>query len=478
MKKTTNIVIALSVVVFIATQFTNPLMMGFVYTKHISLFLVIGIVVFKITNNITDSTIISYELGGFKETLAHILKIVVFTSVLIITSVLQLGYIEYSDTPFTKGCVYYDNYGNTIYVSEYVGECPTMNILEHSDSVLEFEVKEERVSILSRVKFDNEDDTLYNDVEIKDYLLSTTRIEYDSKNRISVVYLNESYINDLVAESKRKIRYYSRSVITTNSYINGFRQIIRIASINEDIDESNADDISHNIFANDDYNIISYFTEENSVNEITLLKNEVLDGVDTKNEILTYSTSVSGEDETMIISDSVGGSIKIERESHVVFNDEEVVVDVLQGGEDSYSTNKTSYVSNEDYKYLVVQRDSYIDDYDNETWNTITSWSLSKIEGRDYITRKLTTTRKPSFDIKDKIYLLKKTDYGFIVEYLNFEEDSFLAYLINKNEDNSRGIFMNNIMYSSTSIFDVSNYSEFQVMDDLIYNKPVFLLTD
>ena len=133
MKKAKYIIFAVLFAIYITTQTTNPLVMGFVYAKHISLFLMIGIVVYYITNYISDQTISRFNLEGTKETLTHMLKIIVFTGVLVLTSVLQLGYIEYSDTPYVTGCKYYDTYGNEIYVSKTRGECPTLKIIEKSN---------------------------------------------------------------------------------------------------------------------------------------------------------------------------------------------------------------------------------------------------------------------------------------------------------------------------------------------------------
>ena len=205
-----------------------------------SLFIIIGVFAYGVINQIAKFTIESMNLKGIKETLVYSLKVLVFATILLLTSTLQINFMQYKNIPISKGCSFYDAYENPIYENQFNTGCANIEYIVKTKDYLEFNI-EESYSFISRVpfRFDQEDNESYENVFLVNKSLITTKITYDDEHKILESEVIRTSLFTADADVRGSSFYSTIRTITKNSYGEQFEQVIQKGYV---VFESNTSD--------------------------------------------------------------------------------------------------------------------------------------------------------------------------------------------------------------------------------------------
>ena len=244
--------------------------------------------------------------------------------------------------------------------------------------------------------------------------------------------------------------------------------------LNEDITEN----INHASFNDDEYQTITYYTEETQSGlERTLYKEYALEGELVIDEITTVSNSQTTEIKMYNFFDISNNLSNIQQATELsISSDSITVIDHLDG--DYSDTLITSiYLEDDKYGYLIQSKNSIVEENDTVR-NNETTYILTEVDEKDYIVSHFTSDMDFNFTIEDKLYELEETTYGMIVHYLDFHNDSYFSYLRKKDVHESSIFFYYRLGNESTSIFETNYSIKYAFVDDIIYAEIDYLVID
>lgn len=476
MKKAKYIILSLSILIYIATLISKSLSFDFVQilVKGISLFIIIAILLYTITTSVTTYTIKYFHLTGLKETVVHTLKIVVFLGLLILSSFIQLAAIQYNDYPHVGGAYVYDNYGHLIYISKYKSERLHIYLNTQTDSNIQFDVSEEFNSTLSSFAFSGDDDTVYDNVTFYQPVFISTTIEYDELHRITKSTVQTTIIMNIDAVTRTKSTYESSVVITTNDFTNGFEQTIQNSIVSYTSDSLNEYDLTHADLTDAVYDETRYYQTDISENEYTISKEYTVD-----NELVTELYITVSEENTkdvIIQDDSDDLDYSKYTKTEINRNIDEIIVTDEIVMENSNSDHIIKYHEYLDYGYLITKYDAHVDEVYGERYNTMNySFIKTLSNNNNYYLREFDSDSSLSSLIDDEYYQIRKTEYGFIVETLDFNDEMYFKYLLHKDlyDSENNGSFLG--FYNTRSLFNLNDTESFGGWNDLFYLEPLYL---
>ncbi|KFZ25581.1 MAG: hypothetical protein KQ78_02221 [Candidatus Izimaplasma bacterium HR2] len=440
----------------------EPLRVESIYIRNISLFIIIGIFAYGVINQIAKFTIESMNLKGIKETLVYSLKVLVFATILLLTSTLQINFMQYKNIPISKGCSFYDEYENPIYENQFNTGCANIDYILKTEDYLEFNV-EESYSYISRIpfRFDQEDNQSYENVLLNNKVLTTTKITYDDEHRILESEVIRTYVHSVDADVRGSSFYSTVHTITKNTYGEKFEQVIQKGYVVFDSNESDSYTLEHADLSNVEYSTIRYYQVDLSGNSYEIYKEYTKD-----DELVTdlYVTVTEERDSytirevNSIVDRVVATKYTIEGEKVLVGNANEF--------EDELTKISKMYSLHNEYGMIITDARSYIG---------INEFNFISTSNRNYYVQKFEYTYTNSTYTHYFYYEFHETDNGLYLEVLDFNDISLYDYLFNKDYYdeyyNQPGYFKGSYLnQEATSIFDISY--EFE---DLIYTEPIYI---
>lgn len=491
MKKAQLIAVVILIAVYIWMRFYAPIIKVALILKHISLFLLLGIIAYNFTTYLLKRIIKRYNPTGIKETLVYIGRSISFGIVIIIFGLFQFSYIEFSETPYTEICRYYDNYNNLVYESMIYESCPNLNVVELTDTVFEFTVSEySNVYEIAEISPEKEDLSKWDDYAIK--LNTTIRIEYDSKNRITNINQQMTFISNIeYSEGNLKTYKYSYQKIVSNDYSDIFESVYKEAEILFEYDGFVDIYTGHNLFEEIDYEIIRYYVDNLDYREIQPEEHSI--------KTWTYSLNKEYTDENGILGSTYLGRVIVikenERYRNTFFNEDHDGIDYtyrvdlyhneneIERKLEKYDTEShneidKSIVYSSEFPYTIRSEtyslstdsieQSYIEDvqYNQHTENDIT-----------YIYSERSNIGL--FNYSPYIYGIQKTEYGYQVLHQRYRNQNYFSYLMN-GQFSSDKVYFEDARYYYGLRYQVLFNIEYTIdylanTEDAIYVQPEFI---
>jgi hypothetical protein len=458
--KTLKIYTFITMFILYALTFAmEPLRIENIYIRNITLFIIIGIFAYGVINQITKLTIESMNLKGIKETIVYSLKVLVFATILLLTSTLQINFMQYKNIPISKGCSFYDEYENPIYENQFNTGCANIDYLLKTEDYLEFNV-EESYSYISRIpfRFDQEDNQSYENVLLENKSLTTTKITYDNEHRILESEVIRTYVHSVDADVRGSSFLSTAHTITKNTYGEQFEQVIQKGYVVFESNESDSYTLEHADLSNVEYSTIRYYQVDLSGNSYEIYKEYTKD-----DELVTdlYVTVTEERDSytirevNSIVDRVVTTKYTIEGEQVRVNNVEDELTRLYQ-----------IYSLHNEYGMIIT-----------DAWPTIVieEFNFISTSDRNYYVQKIEYTNNNDTYTDYYYYEFHVTDNGLYLEVLDFNDISLYDYLFNKDYYdeyyNQPGHFSGSfLIQQASSIFDISYDFE-----ELIYTKPIYV---
>ncbi len=471
MKITKNIILIICSAIYITTYlFGNNYRQEVVYLQQISLFIVIGILVFNLTNLIAKDTIKKFELTSTKETIVQVLKITVFAGVLIGTSMYQVGFINYTNNPQIKGCVQYDDYGNMIYVSEYYNQCGDVTVIEKTDKKLVFEVTETIKAKFDNFVFDTAEDIKY-EVIFQTDILTTKIIDYNENHKITRAEVKKTTVTNIESETRESSNLTSSITMYENTYKPTFEQVVTTTLMPiQESTKTNTFNLVHADFTNGSQTITRYYQVDVSEDTYEIYK-EFTEEEELKTEL--YATIQRNNDD-FVISGSWSGYYDYDATYRIKRSIE--TIEVHENNEFTEYSNKviTTYNKHSDFGYLITQMQTQVLDEIETRNNIIKYWFLESVHATYYVSSFDTDSKNYNLDIGDKYYVLEKSDIGIVSKYVGFVEISYLEYLLNDQEYDDNYMIYRRAFLGGMSEHHIDTFGFF-LYEGMIYQEPLYL---
>ncbi len=462
-------------IVLILMQF-QPFNKIMAITYNVVALFFVGVFTYDLTNYVAKKSIerLAYITERTVSNI-YITRTIVFTVIILLVSTLQYDYFSYTQTPVLEGCIYYDQYNNPIYESEYMSSCPDLDIIRNTDSELVFEVLENKDHFYETLMIhdvETEDIGLEN-VDAKSYTKTTVTIKYNEEV-IEYAKYSKTNFSDFKAESGTSVECLantSKIADFTNVIDSGY--VFKLATESSCTNgHSQSDDLTHKEFFDDDYDYTSYSLIQSELG-FTFVRNTKEDEGMVEIELGTIEVSVSSSNEALIykLTRELGQET---RETRLYdFGDSVTISNQIIMDYDFEPTNITLNM-----KYLENDYGLFFEDY--EAWyydQSGTGYKVIRDEVSQYdYSDKSFITYAFSDSNSTTYYQVIDTDYGYIFMDYDYYEHSIFDYLL-KAEDSNTGIYYGR--YQSQDVIDAledpfENFTVFRSFD-VYYNKPVFI---
>lgn len=480
MKRAQTITAFILLAVNIWMRFYAPINRTALILKHISLFLLLGIGAYAVTTAIFKIFYKRYNPTGVKETILHLGRVLSFSLIIILVGLFQIDYVEYSETPYTLGCKYYDEYNNLIYISKFEESCPDLVIKEQSNSTLKFSVYEnyntthEEESI--RVWNDEEYETgsYYMELQVD------VNIEYEDGKILFGDY-KETYNVHFTNEDKPGTIYTSYNMIVQNDFSNGYESIIKEAEISIENYNGYLNDLSHHTFEQNDYDEVRYYTTADiDVNNVMHLMKEY------------YNDNV-------LVTENVYSITKLQEESNTSYTliqnilpddyDFKTLDIIIRSNDITYSsnveysstntTNQVSFEMQEGFDNVFTNRKFTIRYNNDLSSNNVFDTEYFNTKEGMYITEDL-QSGNGYYSNSSVYYLVTKEEYGKKVQYQYLRSLSYFGYLRYGEPSSTIIYFEAKAMFEnipvSNNIFNI----EYQLEEEypsshIFYHVPYFI---
>ncbi len=461
--KTLNIYTFITMFILYALTFAmEPLRVESIYIRNVSLFIIIGVFAYGVINQIAKFTIESMNLKGIKETLVYSLKVLVFATILLLTSTLQINFMQYKNIPISKGCSFYDAYENPIYENQFNTGCANIEYIVKTKDYLEFNI-EESYSFISRVpfRFDQEDNESYENVFLVNKSLITTKITYDDEHKILESEVIRTSLFTADADVRGSSFYSTIRTITKNSYGEQFEQVIQKGYV---VFESNTSDtyiLEHADLSDVEYSTIRYYQVDLNGNSYEIYKEYTKD-----DELVTDLYVTVTEERDSYTVREVNSIVDRVVTTKYTKEGEQVLAGNAIEFEDELTKISKIYSLHNEYGMIIIDSRSSIG---------INEFNFISTSNRNYYVRKFEYTYTNSTYTDYYYYEFHETDNGLYLEVLDFNDISLYDYLFNKDyydkyynqPGHFKGSYLNQ---EATSIFDISYDFE-----DLIYTEPIYI---
>jgi len=464
MKKKSKILTVVTLLLFVTYYIIgalNPLQSIFIYIKHFSLFVAVGIVVYEMLNKLASYLEKRFNLDGSLMTFMLVSKTVIYGVILIFTSVVQINVIEYNDTPYVKGCIHYDNYNNVIYQSVYIDDCSNFKVLKNESDLLIVEDSYEVFHSFDELTWDSID---YVDVSLVRNVNIRTTIKYDDTNRIIESSIENATVSNMTHKGGILHSHSYREVVTKNDFSNAFNQTIEVAIASEVVNGSSNYDVDYKEFIDTDFELMrTYYTEVvDGVNNI-YVDEQTDEGIE-KSFVGSFYKEIIEDQEVYHIK-KVPYLTSSEQVPYVLVVEEDQILE-----KSTYENNVATTYTDKLYYDFVKETSDVNEDESNFTYN------FKTYSGKNYIIRSLKKDNYQGLAYEDQIYTLNKTQYGTRVEYLDYREDSFLLKNLPKKPNYVTDYFdLTSFSSHRISVFDADHLDLFSALDRIIYSKPVYI---
>ncbi len=428
MKKQQIIAVLVLVTVNIWMRFYAPIYKVALILKHISSFLLIGIFAYNVLTFILKRIVKKYNPKGKKEIILYVGRSVIFGVVIVLVAMLQFDYIEYSETPFTEHCRYYDNYNHLVYETMIYESCPELDVVESSKYVLEFNVTE-ATDVYQVADLAPGVQTLSKRDQYNATMYSTIRIDYDRDYRMANISQKMTMISRTIdRDGNWDTYYYSYHKLVNNDYTTLYDATYKVAETLSHYEGIVDIYTGHNIFDESDYNTTRYYADNYIIDD----SNGTGEGWQVFWEydlVKEYTEDDSLQIETLafvsIEHENNKWDTYIERTNwnqdgdtdmvHLEFGD-------LELNEYVDRESATGNIINWNLKYDIERPHLIVGRMSNINNNTF----LSKdVDYKSYQIRNTNYLFKDSYNI----YGVTKTEYGYHVSYERYRLDNYLIYL-------------------------------------------------
>lgn len=500
MKKLKIIATILLVVVNIWMRFYAPIVKVALVLKHISLFLLLGIIAYSITTFFLRKIIKRYNPKGTKETIVYVGRSVTFGLLVIVFGVVQFNYIQFSETPYTELCKYYDNYNNLVYETMIYESCPELDIITLNDNIFEFEVSEQtNVYEVAGIAPEQEDLSKWDDYEL--ITNSTIRIEYDDIQRIIKIDQQLVMLSTIgYKEGNLQTNYYGYHKIIDYDYSELFEVTYKEAEVLNKFDGIVDVYTGYYIFDELDYSTIRYYADNLDYREAQPGDNE--EPISGDNPISYWHYDLYKEyldEDSEFITEHKAYIIVIKENGYYmnsVFYPEHDGYDVthrvdLYHTEDSIKRILTKYDSSDHDKIdkNITYENTYPYFINKETYSlsldSIESTYIEEAVYRNHMEGNITYTYSEETDFgiweySPYIYGSIKTEYGYRVSHQRYRNQLYLSNLLN-GQYSSDKIYFEHSRYSyglrHQILFDV-DYSLDWIANtkDALYVEPSYIV--
>ena len=492
MKKVQTITAFILLAVNIWMRFYAPIIRMALILKHISLFLLIGIGAYAGTTRIFKRFMKKYKPTGTKENLLYTGRVVSFGLIIILFGLFQFSFVEFSETPYTEKCRYYDNYNNLVYETMIYESCPELSIVELNEYVFEFNVMEHSTIFeISEIAPEQDDLSRWDDYNIE--FNTTIRIEYDNDHRITDINQQMTYISQIVyKEGNQKTYIYNYQKLVLNDYANVYESIVKEAELISDYPGLIEMYPEHHLFNETDYEITRYYIadlehreiqpEEHPISTWTYdLYKEIYSETDTPESLYLGHIVVikeNGRYRNTFLDDEHDG-IDYTYRIDLYHNENNIERHLEKYDTESHNEIDKTITYSNDYPYIII--------------NEIYSWSTDSIE-QAYIEevfynqhddRDITYVYSENedigiFDYNPYIYGIQETDYGYRVLHQRYRTQNYFSYLIN-GQFSSDKVYLEDARYyyglRYQILFDIEyTIDHLALTEDTIYVQPGFIV--
>jgi len=496
MKKAQTITAFILLAVSIWMRFYAPINRVALILRHISLFLLIGIGAFALTTAIFKKFMSKYKPTGAKGNALYVGRVVSFGVIIILFSIFQFSYIEFSETPQVHGCQYYDEYKNAVYQSKFYESCPNLNIITNNEDVLEFTVKEYTESKEAATLVMSESTLKKNDhFELE--VLSTIRIEYYSDTKVKKIDNKVTYISEIVGDENSST-YYSYHKVVENSFQEGYSSLVRETIT---YDSNSIINLEHLNFVDDDYSTTRYYLVEGYEPIEGYLDNTDTISYELHKDFTAYND--------VIVSEKIANLYSIEEDGKTTFailpfnltynnwmyqDVDDIRFDVsfeenetIWSSEGSNSaadfTSQRIYDRNED-NLLKLSKFGFFASYISDpNYLRILEYRIQLQDSNKYVYyQNVSGPVQFPGDYSNGLFSLIDTDYGTRVESLRFRTQSYVNYLINGEESYIELYYEWDDTADGFSFYKLFNIEfeliEFENYDSIFYKQPLYFTYD
>ena len=431
MRKAIIITILFLSIVYIGTHFYAPINQVALILKHVSLFLILGIFAYFIVTLISKKIVKKYSLSGKGVAIINITRVISFTLVIILVSVIQYDFVSYSETPSMKYCSYYDKYNNLIYETVFHSICPEINIIQNENNILQFSITEEsdapEVAYLA-----DEDIRVGHKDQFHIQTLSHIKITYNDNQRIDTIDQQYSYIAKFENDSEFTNKYYSYHKIIHYDYSNVFESTVKTAEMENIFTGINEFNLTHHVFSDENYKETIYHLEE--LNRETSISG---------NESINYNF-IKEENETDV---SLGTITRYEENKfldyEISYSDSNIEQGSSKHGDSPdidflyENTFKNTFANSRIYSNVYYEQEMPFfiksSTYITQTIDTDTSdrtdivFDKFEQDGKTYLTpmekRMINTNYLPYF------YEIEETDFGYIVAHQYYNTSPYFWHI-------------------------------------------------
>lgn len=465
MKFTKYMVLITLVIVYATTYVMEPLEIRNIYLKNILLFIIIGMISYSILNFVLKTAIETYGITGLKETLFQGIKVLLFACILVFVSSVQIGMIEYNNKPISKGCTFYDDYGNIIYENFYNNGCATLEYSIYEDDQIEFSVVESYDDLYENFSFFESEEQFHN-VNYHVKRLFTVKIDYDEQHRIIKASVHSSYFSDYENDDMKKNHFGTTETIVTNTYKDSFEQVIEERSVHYDEDGLYDGEIAHFDTSNEEFSVIRYY--QNSISEgIYEIRKEYTEGTE---PIDSLEFLVTKDGDGYLVRQYLGTTNTEVVKRHEITSEEVIINNVRTTDDEVLDYGKIySYQA----RFGMVLSSS-------SPGNAIYDYRLVDTSDRLYYIESVTRSYSDQTYNSEYIYALHNLEYGVSVERIDFGDISLEDYLFNRDDYNEVynhvGLYNNSFYnFDSTTVFEITHGNSIYSTDAMIYSKPIFI---
>lgn len=467
MRKKYLIAITILFVIFLITSFLPFYKPLYFYTKHISLFILVSLIIFGILKYFYNELKIEYKS---RINLIKVLTIITFGIILFGFSEAQMIYIETYETPDIDGCSYYDSYGNLIYDTILPMSCGELEVKVNTPDKLEITITE-RLSGEFRAgeSIDVDMFPAWGD-SFSGFKKTDITVTYDSKGRMLTAELlsstNYEIIDNESVYSYNPYIYYNsfkREVI--NEYFeDSFKSTQKIYVIDDEIGSwTSLEEIEH-------YN----FTEDEGVTKI--LRSDIFSSTGEFNIFKISKETIV--DEVSTIEDVAMGYFK---DLGIEYSNE-IHYDVLINEE--YFEGESKYV-------VYPGEGSFRETHEMSAYNLFYSIefedykgikNLHKVKSFELIDQDLTINANNSYSrTMNRIYtdvegnslgIIEETEFGFRIAYYALP-DGFLSRDSHDSRWKINMLTTANSLGGKYNLYKIFDYEE-DLIDDFIYMYFVY----
>lgn len=412
-------------VVYIGTQFYAPINQVALILKHISIFLIVGIIAFVVITFLAKRIIKRFIQTDRGITIVNSIKTAVFILLVALVSFIQFDYVAYAESPHIKYCSYYDHYNNLIYESVFHSVCPEVIFEKETSNVFSFTIKEESdayqvASLMDETVEISDQNSFHIDME------TVITIEYRNTSSIKQIDQQTTYVASYIEYGSKKVMYnsYSKNIF----YFDGdvFSSRVRTAETNEVLEGYTTYPLTHHSFEESDYSETLYYFEQYDTEESSSMLATRYDFYKEDNE----STEVIAKVDLFEMNDTLGYYVEeidsnISRSSYNTFD---IPEDVNFKYMTSFTNrnNDTGVISNNYYSITAphyINHSTYTSDVSVEN---VYYDSLIQ-DGKLYLTPKsegVTTEYEYNF------YEITEMDYGYQVAHYNYPIMPYVWYTL------------------------------------------------